>query len=88
MYSFLRRKPPRPTLGEMNFRALLIVLCGVIPALAGESLLFRDDFKGRLAPGWSFVRENTNGWRVLDGALQIRIESRGTCGADRTTGRT
>jgi regulation of enolase protein 1 (concanavalin A-like superfamily) len=42
--------------------------------MAGESILFRDEFKGALAPGWSFVRENTNGWRVLDGALQIRIE--------------
>lgn len=58
----------------MNFRAWLIVLCTAIPAFAGDSILFRDQFEGRLAQGWSFIRENTNGWRVIDGALQIRIE--------------
>lgn len=58
----------------MNLRAWLIVLSFTLPLYGAEKLLFRDDFNGHLAPGWSFIRENTNGWRVIEGALQIRIE--------------
>jgi regulation of enolase protein 1 (concanavalin A-like superfamily) len=40
----------------------------------GQVLLFRDEFNGRLKDGWSWRRENKNGWRIREGALEIRIE--------------
>lgn len=46
-------------------------------ALAGnvraEDLLFHDDFRDALGAGWSWVRESRAGWRVRDGALEMRI---------------
>ena len=43
------------------------------PGLADE-LLFSDDFKGKLADGWSWVREDPRGWRVSDRGLEIRVQ--------------
>lgn len=39
-----------------------------------ESVLFRDEFKGRLGEGWVWVRENPAGWRVSDRGLEVRVE--------------
>ena len=39
-----------------------------------SSLLFEDQFKGKLGPGWSWVRENPKGWRVTRSGLEIRVE--------------
>lgn len=41
---------------------------------AQEPVLFQDSFRGKLGPGWFFVRENTNAWRVTTRGLQVRIE--------------
>lgn len=42
---------------------------------AGEpQLIFEDRFEGRLAEGWSWLREHTNCWRLREGALEIRLE--------------
>ena len=38
--------------------------------VSAESLVV----SGKLAEGWSWRRENPAGWRIRDGALQIRIE--------------
>lgn len=36
--------------------------------------VFRDDFKGRLADSWSWIREDQSGWRVTDRGLEVRIQ--------------
>jgi regulation of enolase protein 1 (concanavalin A-like superfamily) len=35
---------------------------------------FRDDFRGRLAEGWSWIREDPHGWRVTDNGLEVRVQ--------------
>jgi regulation of enolase protein 1 (concanavalin A-like superfamily) len=42
-------------------------------AAAGDTL-FRDDFKGRLADGWSWVREDKSAWRTTDRGLELRLQ--------------
>lgn len=41
---------------------------------ARDNVLFEDRFEGRLADGWTWLRENPDGWRLRDGALEIAIE--------------
>jgi len=53
--------------------------CRMQPAPAAESpperqILFEDRFEGRLADGWTWLRENPGAWRLRDGGLEIRIE--------------
>jgi len=57
------------TISRTYFAAILLVL----PCFA-ETLLFEDDFSGKLGDGWSWVRENPAAWRVDEGALMIRVE--------------
>ena len=35
---------------------------------------FRDDFRGRLAEGWSWVREDAQGWRATENGLEVRVQ--------------
>lgn len=52
-------------------------LVGTVLSLAAApaaELVFQDDFKGQLGPGWSWVREKPESWRVTDQGLQVRIE--------------
>jgi regulation of enolase protein 1 (concanavalin A-like superfamily) len=35
---------------------------------------FRDTFKGKLGPGWSWIREDPAAWRVSDKGLEVRIQ--------------
>jgi len=50
----------------------------VLAALAGETfreeVLFRDEFRGKLAAGWIWIREDPAGWRVTEEGLEIRLE--------------
>lgn len=39
-----------------------------------EEILFRDDFRGRLGAGWSWVREHREAWRATERGLEVRIE--------------
>jgi hypothetical protein len=39
-----------------------------------EEVIFRDDFKGKLAAGWSWVREDRAGWRVTAQGLEVRVQ--------------
>jgi regulation of enolase protein 1 (concanavalin A-like superfamily) len=39
-----------------------------------DEVVFRDDFKGKLAEGWSWVREERAGWRVTDQGLEVRVQ--------------
>ena len=52
--------------------AILLALSTI--AAAGGTELFRDDFHGKLAEGWSWVREHPEAWRVTDDGLEIRVE--------------
>lgn len=47
----------------------------ISPAAAAEGrLLFEDRFEGKLADGWTWLRENPKNWRIRQGALEIRVE--------------
>ena len=35
---------------------------------------FHDPFRGRLAEGWNWVREDPEGWRITDSGLEIRVQ--------------
>jgi len=35
---------------------------------------FRDDFRGRLAEGWSWIREDPQGWRLSENGLDVRVQ--------------
>ncbi|HPP52604.1 MAG TPA: hypothetical protein PK777_06625 [Thermoguttaceae bacterium] len=41
---------------------------------AEPKVLFEDTFEGKLADGWTWLREDANTWRIRDGALEIRVE--------------
>jgi len=41
---------------------------------AGEQVIFKDDFKGKLAEGWSWVREDRQAWRVDEQGLSVRVQ--------------
>ena len=53
-----------------------IALFGILvaaPCLEAAPL-FEDPFDDKLKDGWSWVREDPQGWKVADGALQIRVQ--------------
>lgn len=54
----------------------IVVLClASLPARAAEpKAVFEDCFDGKLADGWSWLREDAGAWRIKDGALEIRIQ--------------
>ena len=55
--------------------ALLTLMCLLLaPASAAEKVLFEDHFDGKVADGWTWLRENPGAWRIKDGALEIRVE--------------
>jgi regulation of enolase protein 1 (concanavalin A-like superfamily) len=35
---------------------------------------FVDRFEGKLDPGWSWIREHREAWRIRDNALEVRVE--------------
>jgi len=64
-----RLRYSRHTLG-----ALLLTAASGMGAETNGEVLFRDDFKGRLGEGWSWVRENPAAWRATERGLEVRIE--------------
>lgn len=52
---------------------LLLLLAGSLPA-AEPKPIFEDQFKGKLAEGWSWLREDSKTWRIQDDALEICVE--------------
>jgi regulation of enolase protein 1 (concanavalin A-like superfamily) len=64
----------------MNHRLLLIAGVLLLPAAlpaAEPKVLFEDRFDGKLADGWTWLRENPKAWRLREGALEIRVEPGG-----------
>lgn len=46
-----------------------------VTMLAAEpQLVFEDRFDGKLAEGWTWLREDTNAWRLHEGGLEIRVQ--------------
>jgi regulation of enolase protein 1 (concanavalin A-like superfamily) len=44
------------------------------PAGAAPEVLFEDAFRGKLAEGWSWIREDPAAWRVTAEGLEIRVQ--------------
>lgn len=64
-----------------QFGKLCAVVCMALTLAAGAaragergSVVFSDDFRGKLAEGWRWVREDPAAWRVSDKGLEIRIQ--------------
>ena len=39
-----------------------------------EPVIFADDFSDQLDAGWTWLREDPEGWRLHDGGLEIHVE--------------
>lgn len=47
----------------------------VLPlSVIADEVLFQDDFNGKLGAGWSWVREDREGWRVSERGLEVRVQ--------------
>lgn len=53
--------------------ALVVLSTGLLKA-AEPRVVFEDHFEGKVADGWSWLREDGKTWRIKDGALEIRVE--------------
>ena len=54
--------------------AAMVAVAVLVPAARGDEgeVVFEDRFEGKLAAGWSWLREDSDDWRIADGALEIR----------------
>lgn len=52
--------------------AMAVVAAAILPVQ--EDVLFKDEFKGKLAEGWTWVREDPGAWRVTDKGLEVRLQ--------------
>lgn len=56
-------------------RVLFLALFSIFGwQLAAAEPLFMDDFKSKLGPGWSWLREDKSAWRTSEQGLEIRIQ--------------
>jgi len=54
---------------------LALYLVWNAPLMAQQTeVVFEDCFEGKLADGWSWLREDPAAWRFKDGALEIRVQ--------------
>jgi regulation of enolase protein 1 (concanavalin A-like superfamily) len=67
-------KPVNPKLLDMKVGWLTLVAMALVGTLRADEILFQDNFKGRLGPGWSWMREHPQAWRVTEHGLEVRIE--------------
>lgn len=59
---------------KTNYLCLFWFLSAFALLAGAAEELFRDDFKGRLADGWTWIRENQSAWRVTERGLEVRIQ--------------
>ena len=59
---------------RMSTLAVAVWLIGSILAQSGDAVVFRDDFNGKLAEGWTWIREDSAAWRVTASGLEIRVQ--------------
>jgi hypothetical protein len=53
---------------------LLLPFTAATAGAEGGKVVFEDRFEGHLGPGWTWLRENPQAWRIREGGLEIRIE--------------
>jgi len=53
---------------------MLLTAAFAAQSAAAENVVFEDEFKGKLADGWSWLREDADAWRLKDEALEIRVQ--------------
>src|SRR6266481_6088839 len=58
----------------MKVQWIALASMALAETLCGQEVSFQDDFKGQLGPGWSWVREHRQAWRVTGHGLEVRIE--------------
>jgi hypothetical protein len=59
---------------KIAFPAALALLLNVSILVAGEKVIFEDRFDGKLAEGWTWLRENPGAWRLKENALEVKVE--------------
>ena len=52
----------------------LIVVLSCLSVHAEERVVMEDTFDKELQPGWTWLREDPQAWRLRDGALEIRVQ--------------
>ncbi len=52
---------------------LLALFAAPLLGLAGETILFEDQFDTKPAAGWHWLREDPLDWRVREGTLEIHV---------------
>ena len=52
---------------------LILMLISSAACAAEERTIFEDDLKGELGEGWSWLRAESEDWRLTDKGLEIRI---------------
>jgi len=65
----------------MKTLAAVLVVAGLGAPALQEDVLFKDDFKGKLGEGWTWVREDAAAWRVTDRGLEVRLQPGNMWGA-------
>jgi len=45
-----------------------------VTACHADEVMFQDDFQGRLADGWLWLREDQKGWRITEHGLEVRVQ--------------
>ena len=57
-----------------SFRLAALLALVPLSGSGADELTFKDDFKGKLAEDWSWVREEPKGWRVTELGLEVRVQ--------------
>ncbi|MBX3176797.1 MAG: hypothetical protein KF886_05520 [Candidatus Hydrogenedentes bacterium] len=58
-----------------------VLIAGIAFAAVADMILFEDNFAGSLKEGWSWIRENPDGWRATREGLEILVEPGNMWGA-------
>ena len=58
----------------MKVQWIVLASMALAETLWGQEVLFQDDFKSQLGPGWLWVREHQQAWRITEHGLKVRIE--------------
>ncbi len=53
---------------------LLIMVASCLAVQADERVVLEEKFDDELQPGWTWLREDPQAWRLRDGALEIRVQ--------------
>ena len=49
-------------------------LAALVLVLLAQDVSFEEKFAGKLSDGWSWVREDSAGWKLDGGALKIKAQ--------------